>query len=200
MLMAAVMMAGVSVARPAEAHMQGMSTASFDVQPDGTVEAQLVFASTEPLRGTPLKDEDLRAFILDGVAVTADGVACPATFRGAGPGPETGGDALVLEADFACPREAAGHSDGTASDITATLYYLSALGPAHREVARISAGSATSEAVLSGDHRAIALRLPGDPLLAKRLRKARLLTVVTAVFAAFLAALFVWRWRATRKA
>jgi hypothetical protein len=196
--MAAVMMAGVSVARPAEAHMQGLSTASFDVQPDGTVEASLVFASAEALRGTPLKDEDLRAFVLDGVAVTADGAACPGTFRGAGP---SEGDGLVLEADFACPRELVAQGGGVGgSEITATLYYLSALGPAHREIARISAGSATSEAVLSGDHRAIALRLPGDPLLAKRLRKARLLTVLTAVFAAFLAALFVWRWRATRKA
>jgi hypothetical protein len=187
--MAAAIMAGQLIPRPAAAHTPGLSTASFDVQPDGRVEARLVFASAEPLRGTPLRDEDLRAFVLDGVEVTADGAACAATFQGAG---VTEADGLALEASYACPPGA--------GDVEATLYYLSALGPAHREVARITAGSATSEAVLSGDRRAIGLRLPADTLRAKRLRKGRLLTLVTAAFAVFMVGLFVWRWRATRKA
>ncbi len=169
--------------------MQGLSTASFDVEDDGRVDARLVFARTEPVFGSQVKLQDLMGFVAEGVEVAADGTACLGTFQRAGP---TEGDGLAIEASYACPHGA--------NEVEVTLYYLSALGPSHREVARISAGSATSEAVLSGDHRAIALRLPGDPLLAKRVRKARLLTIVTAVFAAFLAALFVWRWRATRKA
>jgi hypothetical protein len=196
MSMAAAMMGGVLGPCPASAHTAGISTATFDVQPDGRVDAQLVFASAEPLHGTPLRDEDLRAFVLDGVEVRADGAACapvpglpvPTTSL------DTSGD-LVLEISYACP--------GPASEIGAidvTLYYLSALGPAHREVARITAGSATSEAVLSGDHRAIALRLPGDTRRTKHLRRGKLLVAVTAAFAAFLGVLFVWRWRATRKA
>ena len=190
---------------PASAHTAGISSATFDVQPDGRVDAQLVFASAEPLHGTPLRDEDLRAFVLDGVEVRADGAACAPVpgLWSRGPSPETAapttfldssGD-LVLEFSYACP--------GPASEIAAidvTLYYLGALGPAHREVARITAGSATSEAVLSGDHRAIALRLPGDTRRTKHLRRGKLLVAVTAAFAAFLGLLFVWRWRATRKA
>ena len=180
---------------PAAAHSAGISTASFDVQPDGRVDARLVFASAEPLHGTPLRDEDLRAFVLDGVEVTADGAACTPELPDAGPaGLDAAGD-LVLDATYACPAPAS-----EIGAIEVTLYYLSALGPAHREVARITAGSATSEAVLSGDHRAIALRLSGDTRRTKHLRRGKLLVAVTAAFAAFLGALFVWRWRATRKA
>lgn len=175
--------------------MTGVSTASFDVQPDGRVEARLVFASAEPLAGTPLREEDLRAFVLDGVGVSTDGAVCPATFLGAGQTEVDGSGNLVLEASYACPRVI-----GEVSGIDVTLYYLSALGPAHREIARITAGGATSEEVLSADHRAIALRLPGDTLRARRLQRGRLLTIVSAAFAALVAALFVWRWRATRKA
>jgi hypothetical protein len=182
-------MAGLFLPRPAAAHTPGLSTADFDVEPDGRVEARLVFATAEPLRGIPLKDDDLRAFVTDGVEVDADGAACAPTFRGAG---VTEVDGLALEASYACPPEPA--------EIAVTLYYLSALGPAHREIARITAGSATSEAVLSGDRRAIALRLPADTHRAQRLRRARHVTVVTAAFAVFMAGLFVWRWRATRKA
>jgi hypothetical protein len=203
--MAAAMMAGVLGPCPASAHSAGISTATFEVQPDGRVDAQLVFASAEPLRGTPLRDEDLRAFVLDGVEVAADGAACAPVPSSSSRSPshvtpaptsfvDNNGD-LVLECSYACP--------GPASEIGAievTLYYLSALGPAHREVARITAGSATSEAVLSGDHRAIALRLSGDTRRTKHLRRGKLLVAVTAAFAAFLAGLFVWRWRATRKA
>jgi hypothetical protein len=195
MSMAAAMMGGVLGPCPASAHTAGISTASFDVQPDGRVDAQLVFASAEPLHGTPLRDEDLRAFVLDGVEVTADGAACAPAVPDAGVAALDATGDLVLEARYACPGPAT--EIGT---IEVTLFYLSALGPAHREVARITAGSATSEAVLSGDHRAIALRLSGDTRRTKHLRRGKLLVAVTAAFAALLGVLFVWRWRATRKA
>jgi hypothetical protein len=190
MSMAGAMMGAALGPCPASAHTAGISTASFDVQPDGRVDARLVFASAEPLRGTPLRDEDLRAFVLDGVEVTADGTACAPTFHAVDATTE-----LVLDASYACPGPAS--EIGT---IEVTLYYLSALGPAHREVARITAGSATSEAVLSGDHRAIALRLHEGTRRKKHLRRGTLLVVVTAAFAALLGGLFAWRWRATRKA
>jgi hypothetical protein len=193
--MAAAMMAGLVVSRPAAAHTPGLSTASFDVQPDGRVEARLVFASADLLQGGPrlaLRAEsgaDILAFVTEGVEVTADGAVCQATLHDAG---LREGDGFAIDASYACPAGA--------GEIAATLYYLSSLGPAHREIARITAGSATSEAVLSGDRRAIALRLPVDTLRAKRLRNGRRLTMVTAAFAVFMAGLFVWRWRATRKA
>jgi hypothetical protein len=186
--MGVAIMAAIVLPRPAAAHTPGLSTAAFDVQPDGRVDARLVFATAEPFRGTPLRDDDLRAFVLDGIEVDADGSACPATFRGAG---VTEVDGLVVEASYACAQ-----GPGV---VAVTLYYLSSLGPAHREVARITAGSATSEAVLSSDRRAMALRLPTSTVHVQRLRRERLLTMVTAAFALFMASLFVWRWRATRK-
>jgi hypothetical protein len=150
--------------RLALAHSPGLSVAEFEVQPAGRVLARLTFASAEALGGLSLgregvvtpedvsaAQEDLRAFLLRGVGVDADGSACAPTFRGAA---LTDVDGLVLDASYACP--------GDAADIQVTLYYLSALprGVTHKGIARIVAGSAVSEAVLSGDHRAIDLRLP----------------------------------------
>jgi hypothetical protein len=150
--------------RPARAHTVGLSLADFDVQPDGSVEALLTFATAEPLGGISLDrdrdgrvgpgdlaaaQDDLRAFLQQGVEVDADGTACPQEFREATVS-ET--DALLLRGTFACPRGA--------EEIGATLYYLSALRRGHREVARITAGSETVTEVLTGERRAIALRLP----------------------------------------
>lgn len=169
--------------------------AQFDVASDGHVDAHLVFASAEPLNGTPLRDDDLRAFVLDGVDVTADGARCDPTWRGSY---TTESDGLALDASYACPAGA--------SDIGVTLYYLSALPPGHREVARIVAPNASIEGVLTGDRRALSLHLPAPTVGPSRgsaaeraARKSRELTVLTAAFAAFMLALFVWRWRATRK-
>src|SRR5262249_32030282 len=141
--------------RFARAHTLGLSTASFDVRPDGRVDARLVFAGAEvsataqnPMLG------DLRTFVLEGVEVTADGARCAPTFRGAD---AIEGDRVALNASYACPPPAA------TGEIAVTLFYLSALTPGHREIARITAGSATSEAVLSGDRRALVLQLPGAP-------------------------------------
>jgi hypothetical protein len=181
--------------RVAAAHTPGLSTAQFDVAPDGHVDAHLVFASAEPLNGTPLRDDDLRAFVLDGVDVTADGTRCDATWRGSY---TTESDGLALDASYACPAGA--------SDVGVTLYYLSALPPGHREVARIVAAGASIEGVLTGDRRALSLHLPaaaagssGGSAADRAARKGRRLTILTAAFAAFMLALFVWRWRATRK-
>jgi hypothetical protein len=190
-----VVMALSFLPRLAAAHTPGLSTAEFDVAPDGHVDAHLVFASAEPLNGTPLRDDDLRAFVLDGVDVTADGSRCDASWRGSYPAES---DGLALDASYAC--------GGGVSEVAVTLYYLSALPAGHREVARIVAPGASIEGVLTGDRRALSLRLPAATAGANRgssadraARKSRQLTVLTAAFAAVMLALFLWRWRATRK-
>lgn len=192
------------VARLGAAHTPGLSQASFDVLPGGRVEARLTFASAEPLRGVVLDrghdgvvtaedvaaaSPDLAKFVLDGVDVTADGARCAGTFREASLQEM---DGLVLESTYACREDA--------TRIEATLYYLGGLPRSHREVARITAGSATSEALLSADKRAIAIDLPVDPARARRMRTGRTLVFAAALFAVTMLVLFVWRWRATKKA
>jgi hypothetical protein len=181
--------------RLGRAHTPGLSTAEFDVSAGGPVEARLTFASAEPLGGTALRDEDLRAFVLQGVDVTADGARCEAAYRGAS---VTEVDGLQLEAIYDCPAGA--------REIGVVLYYLSALRPGHREVARIvgpPGSNATVEQVLSGDRRALQLELPASPdgssTGGKHDRLARRLVVLSAVFAVVMLSLFVWRWRATRR-
>ena len=160
------------------------------MEPDGHVEAQLTFATAEPLAGTRATQDELRAFVLDGVDVTADGARCEATFRGAS---VTEVDGLLLEASYACPRGA--------GEIAVTLYYLSALRAGHREVARIvgpPGSSAVVEGVLTGDRRSLTLRLPEAAPSAKKTRDRRVLAL-TAAFTVFMVGLFLWRWRATRR-
>jgi hypothetical protein len=191
-----VVIALLFLPRLAAAHTPGLSTAQFDVAPDGHVDAHLVFASAEPLNGTPLRDDDLRAFVLDGVDVTADGSRCDATWRGSY---ATEGDGLALDASYACAPGA--------SEVGVTLYYLSALPAGHREVARVVAAGASIEGVLTGDRRALSLRLPTAATTGadrgasagRAARKGRQLTILTAAFAVVMLTLFVWRWRATRK-
>jgi hypothetical protein len=177
--------------RPGAAHTPGLSVAELEVEPDGHVEARLTFATTEPLAGTRPTGQDLRAFVMDGVDVTADGARCEATFRGAS---VTEVDGLLLEASYACPPGA--------RDIAVTLYYLSALRAGHREVARIvgpPGSNAAVEGVLTGDRRSLTLRLPGAASPQADTRLGRRLLALTAAFSAFMVALFVWRWRATRR-
>jgi len=171
--------------RTALAHTPGLSVAELDVAAGGEVDASFTFASAEPLGGTPMRDDDLRAFVLDGVDVTADGARCPATFKGARP---TETDALLLEASYACPQGAA--------DFTVTLYYLSALRPGHREIARIVAPNATAEAILTGDRRALSLHVPGAPGARPSPRRTVAGLLAGALVAA--AALVGWRRRARR--
>jgi hypothetical protein len=149
------------------AHTLGLSTASFDVGPGGRVDGRFNFASAEPLAGVRLDRDhdgtesaaevaaardDLARFVLDGVEVDADGSACAAAFDDAA---IDAIDGLTLRVTYRCPDDA--------DALGVTLYYLSALPPGHREVARIAAGSYTAQAVLTGDHRALELRLPPHP-------------------------------------
>ncbi len=172
------------------AHTLGLSVAEFDVTPEGAVAAHITFASAEPLNGTPLRDDDLRSFLSQGVDVTADGARCPSTFLGSS---ITESDGLQLDATYACPA--------AASHVEVTLYYLSALSPGHREIARIVASGASVEGLLAGDRRAIGLDLPNRAPRVEdhRARTGRRLVVLTAAFTVFMLTLFVWRWRATRR-
>jgi hypothetical protein len=193
--MAWVVMAALFLPRLARAHTPGLSVAELEVTAAGPVEARLTFATAEALGpAQALREADLKAFVLDGVDVTADGARCEARYRGAS---VTEGDGLVIEASYDCPTGAAA--------VAATLYYLSALPSGHREIARIvgpPGSGASVEAVLTGDRRALELRIPprADDAAdhARKERVARRLTILSAVFAALMVSLFVWRWRATR--
>lgn len=187
----------------AGAHTPGLSLADFDVHTDGNVDGRVTFASGELLGGLAIdRDRDgvvtteevvaardeFRAFMLDGVEVDADGSACPASFRDAS---LTDVDGLVLESTYTCPKDAV--------DIEVTLYYLSAEAgrKPHKGLARIVAGSATSEGVLTGERRAISLRLPGKAHGATR----KPVRVVAIVAGGVIIALLVWssrRWREAR--
>jgi hypothetical protein len=183
-------MVALFLPRTALGHTLGLSVAEFDVTPEGPVAAHITFASAEPLHGTPMRDEDLRAFLSAGVDVTADGTRCEGTFQGTS---VTEADGLQLDATYACPAGAA--------RVDVTLYYLSDLSPGHREVARIVASGASVEGLLTGDRRQLTLSIPGAPgRSAARARTGRRLLALTIAFAVFMGALFVWRWRATRKA
>jgi hypothetical protein len=190
--MGLVVMVGLFLPRLGLAHTPGLSTAELDVAADGHVDARLTFASAEPLGKTTLSQEDLRAFVLDGVDVTADATRCEPSYGGSAP---TEGDGLVLEASYACPAGA--------GEIAVTLYYLSALPRGHREIARIvgpPGSGAEAEAVLTGEHRALALRLPASAEdHARRERLGKKLLALTVGFAVLMSSLFVWRWRAARK-
>lgn len=160
------------------------------VEEGGRVSARFVFASAEPLGQVVTSSNiaavrsDLSAFVLDGVEVSADGTRCAATFHDASLSEL---DGLILDASYRCPEDAA--------EIGVVLYYLSALPSGHREIARIVAGSASTEAVLTGDRRALALRLPGDrpAAAAARRRRGRQLVGLATTFAAAFLALLVWR-------
>ena len=190
--------------RIASAHTPGLSTATFDVEPGkGTVDARFVFASAESLGELPLdRDhdgvvteadlktarEDLRAFLADGVEVSADGSRCQPTAFDAFLSER---DGLVLTSTYACPRNAA--------SLQVLLYYLSGLARGHREVVRITAGSATQEAILTSERRALTLALP--PRFDERMRHERngqRLVIVTVFFTALMLTLFFWRWRSAR--
>jgi hypothetical protein len=182
----------LSVPRLAGGHTPGLSAAEFQVTPSGPVEARLTFANAEPLGPShALRDADLRAFVLDGIDVTADAARCEGAYRGAS---VTEGDGLLLEAVYDCAPGA--------TMLQVTLYYLSALPAGHREIARILGPPdryASIEGVLTGDRRALTLLLPTDPARVRRERTGSRIMWLTAVFAAVMVSLVVWRWRATRK-
>ena len=132
--------------------------------------------------------------MLDGLDVAADGVRCDGRYEGAG---VTELDGLVLEATYACPPDA--------GEIGVTLYYLSALAPGHREIARIvgpPGSDASVEGVLAGDRRGLSLKLPPTAAAAGRRRhdaRARQVGALTVSFAVFMVGLFLWRCRSSPK-
>jgi hypothetical protein len=186
-----VVIAAVFLPRPGLAHTPGVSMADLTVAPDGRVDARLTFAATEMLGASVLRREDLASFVLDGVEVRADGARCEPRYGGSS---LNEGDALLLEASYAC--------DPGAASIDVTFFYLSTLPPGHRAIARIvgpPGSGAIAETVLTRDHRALSLTLPAAAdRPSVRSRRARVVAV-TAIFTVLMLALFVWRWRATRK-
>ena len=132
----------------ARAHAVGMSQSVFTVR-GALVHAEIVFARGEAsalLRSE--SDDDLRDVVANGIAVTGDGEACAGAFEKGG---VVENDGLAIDATFTClhaPRS-----------LAVTLYLLSELPRGHRHLARIEAGSASSQALLDADHRALALDL-----------------------------------------
>ena len=116
----------------------------------GRVDARLTFATAEPLgNANPQSEADLRAFVLDGLDVTADGARCEGRYEGAA---VTELDGLVLEATFACPPTQPRNRGHPLLPERAC--------PGHRELARMSGppgSNANVEAVLIGDRRVLAL-------------------------------------------
>ena len=196
----------------ARAHSLGLSQSDFIVAEGGTVTGEITLSAREALAlttldkdhdGTVTDDEvaasyaDLRKLVVDQVEVTADDRSCAASF---GRAALLEGDGLLVTATYACPPGA--------RRVGVTLYFLSELGPAHRHAARVTAfGGASIQKVLSGTNRLITLDLPesrggrearsGKRTLAPW-RKVAVL-VLTASFVVFMAVLFVWRFRATRR-
>jgi hypothetical protein len=103
-------------------------------------------------------------------------------------------DGLVLQASYQCPDDAA--------EIEATLYYLSAPGRGHsarKGIARMVAGSEMTEGMLTGERRAIALRLPARAHAAAR-QPPRVTVLLAAAAAVALLAWVSHRWRAAHAA
>jgi len=193
--------------RDAAAHTLGVSQSDFVVQPDGSVEAELVFAQREALPNLVLdrnyddrvsEDEleaarpDLERLVKEGIEVDAGGRACPASLESA---ELIEGDGLRLRARYACPAGG--------SKIALTFFFLSEL-KSHKHAARISAGSASAQKLLNPMNRFLSLDVPESARPVEAPRKVdgwrrTALMVTTAVFVIFMAGLFYWRWRARAK-
>jgi len=205
----ALLSALLLASRDAGAHDLGVSQSDFAVQPDGSVEADLVFAQREALPNLALdknydgqisEDElhdalpDLEKLVKDGIEVDAGGHACAAKLEDA---ELIEKDGLRLRARYAC---AAG-----ASKIAVTFFFLSEL-KGHKHAARITAGSASAQKLLGPMNRYLALDVPEaerahaeePPRKVEGWRRVALI-VATAVFVIFMAGLFFWRWRAAPK-
>jgi hypothetical protein len=107
---------------------------------DGAIHGRFVFAAREAHV----------AFDKDGhvaVDVKTDGASCA-------PGPVTtarDGDGLVVDEDFACTK--------ATTSIEAIAYFVTEMGGAHEDIARIVTKESTHEELLRAPHRSIVLEL-----------------------------------------
>ena len=125
---------------PARAHDPNVSRSDLVETDAGGIHGRFTFAASDAKN----------AFDRDGhvsIDVKTDGVSCA-------PGPVTtmpDGDGVIVDEDFACTR--------ATSSIEATLYFVTELGGAHEDIARIAATEASHEELLRAPHRTILLEL-----------------------------------------
>jgi hypothetical protein len=130
----------LAIASSAAAHDLGVSRMELVERDDGSIHGRFTFAAREAHV----------AFDKDGhvaVDVKTDGASCVA-------GPVTtarDGDGLVVDEDFACAR--------ATTSIEAIAYFVTEMGGAHEDVARIVTKDATHEELLRAPHRALVLEL-----------------------------------------
>lgn len=174
---------GVALAaRSASAHSRGLSRSAFEVAQDGTVHAKLLLAAADLPAAARASEPGLAELAARGVDVRADGASCPAHFAGSRP---DGPDGVELDVDFACAKGA--------SVVEAELFLLSDLGASHEDVATMTSGAMTHQAVLDGAHRTIRLEIAP-----KKPGSSRVLVAIGASMLAALAALLVARRRQRR--
>jgi hypothetical protein len=118
----------------------GVSRSELVESESGSIHGRFTFAARE-VAGAFDRDGHVSALL------KTDGASCA-------PGPATStpdGDGVIVDEDFACAR-------ATAS-IEATLFFVTELGGAHEDVARIQTRETAHEELLRAPHRTIALEL-----------------------------------------
>jgi hypothetical protein len=123
----------------ASAHDPNVSRTDL-VETDAGVHGRFTFAAADAKN----------AFDRDGhvsIDVKTDGASCTA-----GPATTTpDGDGVIVDEDFACTR--------ARSSIEATLYFVTELGGAHEDIARVATAESSHEELLRAPHRTILLEL-----------------------------------------
>jgi hypothetical protein len=127
----------------ASAHDLGYSTSEVQIGDDGTVSADFTFAAADLASSTSAD------FLARGVELRADDATCNGTVDRWQP---IGGDGIDVVVTFHCPPKA--------SVYVLTMYLVSELGVTHRNVARMTHGSTTAQAILSPKERALRLEIP----------------------------------------
>jgi hypothetical protein len=128
------------VASRAHAHDPNVSRTDLVETDAGGIHGRFTFAASD----------SKNAFDRDGhvsIDVKTDGASCA-------PGPATttpDGDGVFVDEDFACTR--------ATTSIEATLYFVTELGGAHEDIARVAAAEASHEELLRAPHRTILLEL-----------------------------------------
>ncbi|CAN5200543.1 hypothetical protein BH09MYX1_BH09MYX1_39410 [soil metagenome] len=130
----------------AAAHDLGYSTSDFDVGPGGIVDARFTFAAAD------LAQTNEVDFLAKGIELRADDTPCAGTVDRYEP---TGADGIDVRVTFHCPANA--HA------MELTLFLLEDLRETHRNVARLTAGPRTAQAILSPKSRTLRLQLVDAP-------------------------------------